>query len=393
VTLVDHSGAPLAPSCVLPPFVPQIGPFRFFVQPGDADKLLVFHTGGGACWNGLTCASGLGLLPGVAGTYSPKVLDTAASLDAQGGVLDSDPSRNPFASWTKVYIPYCSGDVGWGNRQTTYPLPQPDGSIVPLTIQHRGYANIRTVVEWLQRRFDAQGTSPSRVVVAGSSAGGYASIGTLLDETLAVVGRRADVSVIGDSANGVVNDDFLQRARAAWGFDATLPAPVLNAVNQGAAGLPVRVYTNQAQAHRNVRFGQYQNAFDLAQTRVFNVMLHPDEPALWSDPQAIGQTLLQWSVTARASVLATALNPNYRFYTAAGYEHIVLQEIGPLDGFGFCSDHFATEASGLSFGQPVPLREWAKDMATRSGLTPRTDDWKNASCFPNCNVPPQCPLP
>ncbi len=383
----DRAGAPLIPKCV----VPQVGPYRFFVQAGDPDKLLVYHSGGGACWNGTTCASGLGLLNGVSPTYSPAILETPDSLAAAGGVLSADPAANPFASWTKVYLPYCTGDIGWGNRDVVYSLPQPGGGTQPLPISHRGYANIRTMTEWLGRQVAARGTAPKKVVVAGSSAGGYAAIGTLFGETVGVVGRTADISVIGDSANGIVNDAFLQSAQQVWGFEATLPDQVLSAVNQGADGLPVRVYTNQAQWHRGARFGQYQNAYDLVQARVFNVMKHPEQPALWSDPLTIGAALAEWTVKARSSVVATALNPAYRFYTAAGYEHVVLVEIGADAGLGFCSDHFDTETSGRTLRGPLAFREWAKDMANRAGLNLLTDDWRNATCLPDCNVAPRCP--
>lgn len=387
VPKTDRTGAPLMPKCV----VPQAGPYRFFVQAGDPDKLLVYHSGGGACWNAPTCASGLGLLEGVSPTYSPAIFETVDNLAEAGGVLSPDPAANPFAGWTKVYLPYCTGDIGWGNRDVVYSLPQPGGGAQPLPISHRGYANIRTVTEWLGRRFAAPATAPRRVVVAGSSAGGYAAIGTLFGETVGVVGRSADISVIGDSANGIVNDAFLHSARQVWGFDATLPDQVLSAVNQGADGLPVRVYANQAQWHRGARFGQYQNAYDLVQAQFLNLMKHPEQPALWSDPLAVGAALAEWTVKARSSVVATALNPAYRFYTAAGYEHVVLVEIGPEAGQGFCSDHFDTEASGRTLRGPVLFKEWAKDMVTRTGLNLLTDDWRNASCLPDCNVAPRCP--
>ncbi len=391
--LTDNSGSPLEPKCA----VPNGGPFRFFVQPGEEpDKLLLFHTGGGACWNAATCASGLQLLEGVGPTYAPVILETTQSLTANStGVLSADPSKNPFARWTKVFIPYCTGDVGWGNRDTVYQLPAPvPGGVAPLPISHRGYANIRTVKEYLHRRFQAPGNSlPTKAVVSGSSAGGYAAIGPLFAETVDLIGRTADVSVIGDSANGVVTDDFLQRARANWGFDATLAAHVLSAVDQGADGLAVRVYSNQMQWHRGARFGQFQNAYDLVQARVLNIMQHPDQPGLWSDPTAVGAALGEWTVKARANVLVTALNPRYRFYTAAGYEHVVLQEVPAQAGLGFCSDHFDTEATANTLRGPLKFREWTKDMANRSNLTLLSDDWRNATCFPNCNVPPICPPP
>ena len=46
--------------------------------------------------------------------------------------VQADP-RNPFADYSAVYVPYCTGDVHIGSVTTEYA----DG----LTIQHKGYAN------------------------------------------------------------------------------------------------------------------------------------------------------------------------------------------------------------------------------------------------------------
>ena len=32
-------------------------PYRFYVKPGESDRLFVFLNGGGACWTGETCDS------------------------------------------------------------------------------------------------------------------------------------------------------------------------------------------------------------------------------------------------------------------------------------------------------------------------------------------------
>jgi hypothetical protein len=385
--LKDSSGVPLMPKCALPEITvggqPVPNPFRFFVQAGDPRKLIVYHTGGGACWNGFTCASSLG---GASGTYFPAILDTPETLRYVGGILQADAPDNPFADWTKVYIPYCTGDIGWGNRDTNYLVP------FPFQIAHRGYANVRAVTTWLRRAFEAQG-QPSKVIVAGASAGGYAAVGTVLAEVAKVSGSDADLFVIGDSANGIVTDGFLQAARAAWGFDATVPGYILSAVDQGAAGLPARVYSSAARTYRGARFGQVQNAFDLVQAQVFNIMKYPDSPALWQDPTALGAALLEWTAAMRLNTVSTAVIPTYRFYTAAGFEHTVLQWVPPDAGLGFCSDDFYGEASARSLTGTVALRDWANDMVFRSSVLWRSGQWKNATCAPYCNVPPVCPVP
>ncbi|MCB1926509.1 MAG: hypothetical protein KDH17_00590 [Rhodocyclaceae bacterium] len=394
----DRAGRTLAPRCAVPavPVKDEQGntrlnpnPFKFFVQPGDPSRLVVFHTGGGACWNGLTCASSLGERRG---TYNIALAETSETLLQAGGILDAMDAANPFADWTKVYIPYCTGDVGWGNVDTLYTVIGAGGVPVPFVISHRGYANIRAVTQWL-KAYKIENGTPEKVLVAGASGGGYAAIGTLLPEVIDALGEDTDYFLIGDSANGVVTNQFLADAGANWGFGGTLPEHVLNSVTQGAPWLPVRVYNNTARRYPELRLGQFQNAFDPVQARVLTIMKFPDDPLAWNDPDLIGQSLLEWTGAMRAYTLASALNPHYRFYTAAGYEHMVLQTIPLEAGFGFCSDEFSKESSAASLRGQVRLRDWAKDMVDRGGRLWRTGEWKNATCSPYCDVPPSCPLP
>jgi hypothetical protein len=64
---------------------------------------------------------------------------------------------------------------------------------------------------------------------------------------------------------------------------------------------------------------------------------------------------------------------------------VVLVDIPPQAGTGFCSDHFYTEnsAGGLSF------RNWVNDMVNYGGFLWATRNWRNATCFPYCIRPPE----
>lgn len=393
--LTDAAGRDLVPDCAFGPA--NGGAYRFFYQQGESDELVVFHSGGGACWEDNTCGSAIvsQYVPTVRATYFPKILGDATSLDAAKGIFDAANPENPYAQASKVFIPYCTGDVGWGNLDTTYHTPptftQPPFSL-PATyvVHHRGYANIRAVTEWLKRHFAEQG-APHRVLVAGTSAGGYAAVGSLLPEVAKLVNsRRTELSMIGDSANGVVTDNFLSGAAQSWGYNGTLPSHVRNALAGGAQGLGARVYLGSIKQYPGTRFSQYQNAFDLVQTQFFNIMLNVNAPQLWNDPATMQATLAEWTVQMSGNTLATAISPAYRFYMAAGYEHGVLQFIQASDRFGFCSDNFATETSGVSVGGPLPVNDWAAAMFSDHGTLWNTGEWRNATCLPNCNVQPIC---
>lgn len=130
--------------------------------PGPSPDVLVFLDGGGACWNALTCFA---LGSAAAGPYGAAQL--AADVEAQraGSLLDRTAPGNPFAGFTFVFVPYCTGDVHAGNAVRTYPgAPRP--------WHHRGAANLEAAFGWLASGLPA----PSRVVVAGSSAGGFGSL-------------------------------------------------------------------------------------------------------------------------------------------------------------------------------------------------------------------------
>lgn len=382
--LTDAGGNALEPACAFGPFGQ---PFHFFVQPGDPRRLLVFHDGGGACWEANTCASPFFTADP---TYDPRITETPENLALSGGILDDANAANPFKGWTKVFIPYCTGDVGWGNRVATYLTPAAPGGV--LQIHHRGYANIRTALAWVQQHYADPATpvrAPAKMALAGVSAGAYATPGTVFPEARKLFPATTRTYVIDDSGNGVVTDAFLASATANWGTANTLPAYLQPVLAAGATALPVRFYGELTRRFPATRFGQYQNAFDGIQTLIYNTMKHADDPALWADPQTLLPSAAEWTVHARLATLLAAAAPNYRFYTAAGTEHVVLVNVPPEANAGFCSDDFYSEnsAGGLRF------RNWTDAMVNGGGFLWLTGNWRNATCFPNCLVPPKpgCP--
>jgi hypothetical protein len=378
--LKDRSGAPLEPACALSAVIPE--PFRFFVQPGKSDRLLIYHEGGGACWESNTCATPL--ISKEAATYHHEITENEGTLARAGGILDGANPANPFQDWTKVFIPYCTGDVGWGNRDVVYQ------TVPPLPIRHRGYANVRAVLRWIENHYlDNNLPAPAKVAFTGSSAGAYATIGVVFPEATKIEAiikkEKTQTYVIADSGNGIVTDSFLKSAEANWGsakpnrgFASTLPDYLVKVLDGGAAGLPVGFFGELTKRFPGTRFGQFQNAYDNIQTLVLNTMKHTAEPQRWTDPRDLAESLAQWSLSARRATNLSAAAPNYRFYTAGGTEHLILVNVDPVEA-GFCSDNFYAEksASGLSF------RDWTSDMI--NGGT----KWRNATCFPNCIVPPK----
>lgn len=91
-------------------------------------------------------------------------------------VLSDDPKINgDFYDWTKLLIPYCSGDMHSGQQHTAVPLPDATGTAnAQETFWFCGHNLIAATPAHVQ---DQPGfPQPSFVIVTGSSAGGIATI-------------------------------------------------------------------------------------------------------------------------------------------------------------------------------------------------------------------------
>lgn len=376
-SFVDRDGVTRQPRCAGAPQLtaggiePTDTEFSFFVREGNPRKLLIALDGGGACWEANTCiGSALAGDP----IYEPVVNESPESLATAGGLGDLGNPGNPLSDFTQVFVPYCTGDIHWGSKDTQYVYTMPDGSPLPWTIHHRGFDNNVAVLAWLLDYYQSLGFAPSQVVLAGSSAGGYGVLLTLpaLKQLLPVTTRTY---MIADSANGVVNDSFYQAALGGyalsggnWGVEINIPDFLVGAFASGPNAMSVATYTTLAWHYPFTRFGQYTRAWDEVQIFYYNVMQNIDYPERWTDQAYLLANALPWSIKARTNMQLSALAFNYRYYIAAGTEHVIL----PEDSF-----YEENSAQGLYF------RDWVDDMVNQRFLW-RAKDWRNVSCFPNC---------
>ena len=127
--------------------------FSFWVREANPDKVVFYLQDGGVCFSAETCAPGSDL-------YQTTV---AEGPTGEGGIFDFADARNPFADYSVVYVPYCTGDVHLGNTTTEY--------APGLTVQHKGYVNGTAALDHLAATFPGA----TEVVVVGESAGSIAS--------------------------------------------------------------------------------------------------------------------------------------------------------------------------------------------------------------------------
>ncbi|MFO0750548.1 MAG: pectin acetylesterase-family hydrolase [Myxococcota bacterium] len=170
------------------------------VSRGSSSDVLVFFMGGGACWDFLTCWT----LGTAVTTYGEAAFDAAPPTV---GVLDRGDAKNPFRDWTMVFVPYCTADLHAGTNVIDYSAGE-----VTKTAHHVGAANVEA---WLARLV-ATFPSPARLVVAGSSAGGYGA--TLQYDHLRRAFAPAASWLVDDSGPLLEGASINDSLRTAW-FD------------------------------------------------------------------------------------------------------------------------------------------------------------------------------
>lgn len=212
-------------------------PYSYFVREADPSKVVFFLEGGGACFSGPMCAPG---------SDSFKQIVGAAPGDDANGIFDFGNAENPFAGYSFVYVPYCTGDVHSGNTTKDYG----DGVVV----QHKGFVNASTALATMVERFpDVQ-----NLIVAGSSAGAFTTplfAGLAADEL-----PNAKVAVIADSGGAV--PDAIAAVTSNWGTVDTLPDwPEFSGVTP-AMVTPAFTFAKVAEHNPNISFLRHDFAYD-----------------------------------------------------------------------------------------------------------------------------------
>jgi Pectinacetylesterase len=171
--------------------------FSFWVRKASPKKVIFFLQGGGACFSAETCAPDRGL-------YRTKI-----EAHLTGGIFDFADKRNPFADYSVVYVPYCTGDVHLGNASRQY--------APGLTVQHKGYVNGTAALDRLVASFPRA----TRVVVAGESAGSVAAplYAGLMSDRL----PDARITVLADGSGSYPDVRRVDEILATWGFGRVIP--------------------------------------------------------------------------------------------------------------------------------------------------------------------------
>jgi hypothetical protein len=223
-------------------------PYHFWVRRGDPERLLFYLEGGGACFSAETC--------GTEPTFVPTLPEGGddPGIGGQQGIFDLTDERNPFADFSIVFVPYCTGDLHLGDTVHDYG----DGVVV----NHNGAVNGQTALAAAAATFpDAR-----EVVVAGSSAGSASAplYGGLAHDVL----PDARITVIADGSAAYPGDATITTAIGSlWGSFEHLPSwPSSAGEPNGAWSLP-GLFVRADRHVPGIRMATINNAYDEVQAR------------------------------------------------------------------------------------------------------------------------------
>jgi len=289
--------------------------YSYFVRPGLTDKLLVEFQGGGACWNTGTCS--------IAGAIFTETVDAVRQTVGvyKEGIYDHSNPDNPFQNWTHVFVPYCTGDVHWGNKTEDYGA---------FTIEHNGYNNSLSAMSWIAENI----TAPSKVAVTGCSAGGYGSL--LWSGWLMEYFPDSDVVQFSDSATGIITDAFFKDSFPSWGVERAFPSwiPELDLNRQNYLDLDLaKTYQAIANHYPDQILAHFTTLWDSTQIRYYQYMN--------------GGTAEEWSTKMTESINGlTRSTPNFATYIAPGAGHCIINK----------PDFYTLEVGGKKFV------DWVRDL-------------------------------
>lgn len=164
-------------------------------------NLMIFFNGGGACWDGMTC---LGLHTSTSGPITRATFD-AGGFDFKNSILDRQLAKNPYKDWNLVFVPYCTGDLHFGDNDATYTY-----NSTTQTVHHKGRKNVEAYLA----RLAATISEPDQVLVTGSSAGGFGA--TLNYDLIRRYFPGAKVTLLNDSGPMLKGSAFAPSLRTAW---------------------------------------------------------------------------------------------------------------------------------------------------------------------------------
>ena len=266
--------------------------YKFYFKKGS-ENLLIFFSGGGACWDYDTCNSHNKSYP--IKTYENK---TDLKYNKPGhwkGLLDLDNSNNPIKDWSILFLPYCSADLHIGNKIKYYSKENRK-----IKIYHNGYNNINFALNWMKKnKID----SFNKTIVSGSSSGGYGAMFnfSLIKKKI----NSKSFIVVSDAADGVISKDFTENVfiKSSTPWNATISLEKTTNKNNSI----IDYFDHIIKQNKDTKFLSFSSDWDVMQILFFNIMSKDTEN--WLDINK--EVKMQWNFIANQHKKRLLKNDNY----------------------------------------------------------------------------------
>lgn len=299
----------------------------------DAEGLVFFLEGGGACFNSLSCM-GVAHQDG----FDAAALEDFAGGDGGEGILDRADADNPVRDWSYVFVPYCTGDIHAGGTEAGF------GDRTQV-----GFHNVTRAAELAAAELDGE---VSRVLLVGQSAGGFGALYNY--EQVSTIFGDTPVDLLDDSGPPMSNEwltpCFQEQIRDVWGLDSTIPAGCEECLTENDGGF-IALAPYMAEKYSDRRVGIISSLTDET-IRQFYAFGYPDcETYQIPMPEAAYQDGVE---DLRDNVLSGT--DNARAYTVEGGHHV-----------------FTNAALGDTESGGVTLADWI------AGLLDADPDWDSVT--------------
>lgn len=198
-------------------------PYKFFVnRVAGSSNTLIYYEGGGACWDFDSCSGREGVLgarnpDGIPDNYM-RLANPAASLVSPFIFRLNPWTRIKTQKWNLVYVPYCTGDIYFGDTVAVY--EDETGEEDPLVWHHNGLRNSRAVTAWLKNNLQ----QPAQLMITGCSAGGVGALTNYHPTRRDIDPTKAFLFNDSGPIHQTLNDDdpstpLANQIRTSWGLD------------------------------------------------------------------------------------------------------------------------------------------------------------------------------
>lgn len=316
------------------------GEFAFFVSPGTVNKLWFDLQGGGCCFDALTCLTPIY-------TSTVDVTATKNMLERRGGLGSETDKRNPVADWTRVFVPYCTGDAHTGNATASY------------GVHHMGRVNAFSAIDWVKEHFAS--TAAETIFVTGESAGAVASY--VIAPWLFAAFPDAKAFHLADSYAPVFGKTGYNQGWKNWNglgiYDSKAVPYLTHDELYPWRSLIAASNTNAtARAFPHATFASYISNDDSVETGFYVV-------------EGGGVDGLNWAKAARAALQAARSAPNFASFISKGTQHVVLDSSSMWE-------KTSNVVGGSDAGKSVVLGDWIVSLLSGAAVPMELD------CKPDC---------